>query len=97
MGNSDRRRGAVRHFIVRVKERYALDLSGGDVLTINQTIWRGDGIEFSRQKRKGKRFFVSVNGTQLPVIYHVGYHSVVTVLPADAAEVERARAKIDRH
>jgi hypothetical protein len=80
--------------IERALERHGITLTADDVLRMNQVIWNGDAVEFGRMKRKGRRFFVpAVDGVTLPVVYHTGFHSIITVLDSNSAEVLRALAK----
>lgn len=94
MANSVRRRAAKAHVVERAKERFGLVLTEDDILRMNRKLWIGDAIEFSKPKRNGRKYFVEVlAGEYLPVVYHRGLRSVVTVLGRDAPEVQWGLAK----
>lgn len=90
MSNSKRRRIAAKHFIHRAKERHGIDLSSTDILEINQAIWAGNAKDFSEPERKVRYLYVAHKGIALPVTYHTGIRSVVTVLGDNFRQVRRA-------
>ena len=93
VSNSARRRRATNHVIQRARERAGIALTAEDVLCINQKIWRGEAIEFGKQKRKGKTFLVTIDGgCTLSVVFHTGWHWTVTVL-----RQERDHEILDRY
>lgn len=92
------RRGEHPHVIARAGERYGLQITPDDVRLMIQRIKAGECYEFEREgRRKGRivrKVFVRImDGIELPVVFHQGRGHILTVLPPEAAEVQRAIVK----
>jgi hypothetical protein len=61
-----------------------MDLEWQDMMAVNEQIWRGEARWIRDTDRKGVHYAVNVAGREMPIVYHTGYHSVVTVLPLEA-------------
>jgi hypothetical protein len=92
--NSRTKRATRLHVITRAAERYGVTLSLDDVRNLGVYIRMGNGIEFEREGRATSKVFVKTDcGIELPVVWSRQKQIIVTVLPPESAEVQRALAK----
>lgn len=70
-----------KHARSRALERYALDLSGEDLLDMVAQIQDGRGTFIMRQSHRVSLFAVTVRGELVPVVYDRNRKTIVTVLP----------------
>ena len=81
------------HAMRRAFERYGVNLGPADIRVLADKIIVGMCEQFERENRRIRKVFVEANGVELPVVFSDQTGRIITVLPPDAAEVQRAYAK----
>ena len=77
----------------RAYQRYGVSLGPEEMRLLADKIIVGLCEQFERENRRIRKVFVEAEGVELPVVFNDASGRILTVLPPDAAEVQRAYAK----
>ena len=82
------------HAKARAAERYGLDLTNADLLTMARSIRQGDSRFITKQPLGREIHVLTHQGVKLAVLYDPKNHVVLSTLPSDHRELTKRRINL---